>query len=788
LACRFLLNEVKQMRVGLLAATFTLLCFPVVGPAAEPKPKNDPSAKVFGLDKVWSMHLKLTADQWEKMQPQQRGGFGFMGGPRFGPPQPGQQPQRPGQPPQPGQQPQPTGQSPQPVQPPQAGQRPQAPERPRQPQPPDDAKRRNLFGMSFSYVKGEVEIDSQTFKDVGVRYKGNARYASSQGTLKRPFKIDLERYNNGQTFFGLKKLTLNTDGMDPWTAREVLSYGVYRSLGVPAPRTAFVKLTISVPGKYDKEFAGLYVLVESIDKTFLKDRFGSSKGLLLKPERVGPLEYLGDEWTAYENRYEPKTAADGKSKRRLMEFVKLVQKADDKTFQQEIGKYLDVDEFLRFLAGTVALSSMDSFIGLTHNYFLYLDPKTNKFSFIPWDFDHSFGGFPMGGTPEDLAELSIRKPYSNNNRLIERLLSDEKMFAVYKGHLRKLLEHGFTKEGIRADFDAIQKLVEPIKKKEKEAVAARHEDGGRGSFGGGFGGMFRGSMDPAAFTAKRVASLQAQLDGKSKGKELRGGFGRPGGFGMGQFLARPVLDAADKDKDGKLSKDEMNEAVKSLFAKVDKDRKGELNQEKLTEGINQLMPRPPGFGGPGGGFRRPGGGPPAGGPGAVPGGPPPGGPGAGPGGPPPGGPGGGPGTPPPGGPGGPPPGAPGGGPVGPPPGGPGGRGMFGPPGGMGGMFAQTIVKEAGKDGKVNLERLLAAAAKRFTEADKNHDGKLDERELTEALNALMPPFGPPGGPGGRPGGPFGPPGGPGGPFGPPGGPGGPPAPPAPEKEKQREGK
>ena len=91
------------------------------------------------------------------------------------------------------------------------------------------------------------------------------------------------------------------------------------------------------------------------------------------------------------------------------------------------------------------------------------------------------------------------------------------------------------------------------------------------------------------------------------------------------------------------------------------------------------------------------------------------------------------------------------------------------------MFAQTIVKEAGKDGKVNEERLLAVAAKHFTEADKNKDGKLDDKELTEALNKLMPPFGPPGG---------GPPGG-----GRPGAPGAPPpAPPAPPKEPQREGK
>lgn len=640
------------MRFRLGVAILAVLSCPALCPAADAKPKNDPSAKVFGLDKVWSMHLTLTAEQYEKMQPQ-RGGFGFMGGPQ------------PGQPPKPQQAPP-----------------------PRPAPPPADAKARGMFGMALPYVKADVEIDGQKFQEVGIRYKGNSSFGATQGKLKRPFKIDLARYRSEQNFHGQKKLTLNTNVMDPSAAREALSYSVYRSLGVPAPRTAYLRLTITVPGKYDNEFVGLYTVVESIDKTFLKSRFGSPKGLLLKPERVGPLEYLGDEWTAYEKRYTPKTAADGKAKRRLIAFAKLVQKADDKAFYQEIDKYLDVDEFLRFLAGTVALASMDSFIGLTHNYLLYLDPKTDKFVFLPWDFDHSFGGFPMMGSSDELAELSIRKPYTNNNRLIERLLADEKWFAVYKGHLRQLLEGGFTAEGIRKDFDAIQKTIEPFKKQEKEAAASRKEDGNRG----GFGGMFRGTIDPAAFTAKRVVSLRDQLDGKSKGKVLVGR--RMGGFGPGQFLVRPLLDAVDKDKDGKLNTDEMNAALKALFAKLDTQHKGEWTQEMLTEGINKLLPQPPGFGG-------------------RPGGPPPGGPGA-------------------------------------PPGGPGGRPPFGPPGGFGGMFAQTLVKEAGKGGKVNEERLLALAEKRFLEADKNKDGKLDDKELIEAINKLMPPFGPPGGPGGPP--------------------------------------
>jgi spore coat protein CotH/Ca2+-binding EF-hand superfamily protein len=116
----------------------------------------------------------------------------------------------------------------------------------------------------------------------------------------------------------------------------------------------------------------------------------------------------------------------------------------------------------------------------------------------------------------------------------------------------------------------------------EERLAAREflkkQRGGPGGFGGfgGFGGK-----------------------GKGKGK----GFGGPGGFGPpGGFLTRPVIEALDTNKDGKLTKDEVAAGVKKFFTDTDKDKKGTLSEEQLAEGLNRIFPRPGGFrGGPPGG-------------------------------------------------------------------------------------------------------------------------------------------------------------------------------------------
>ena len=39
-----------------------------------------------------------------------------------------------------------------------------------------------------------------------------------------------------------------------------------RAAGVPAPRTAYAEVTLTVPGKFDREYLGLYTVIEQVDK------------------------------------------------------------------------------------------------------------------------------------------------------------------------------------------------------------------------------------------------------------------------------------------------------------------------------------------------------------------------------------------------------------------------------------------------------------------------------------------------------------------------------------------
>ena len=85
------------------------------------------------------------------------------------------------------------------------------------------------------------------------------------------------KYVKGQKLAGIAKINLHNNVTDPSSMNEPLSYRLYRDAGVPAPRSAYARVFVTVPGKFDKEFFGLYSLVEDIDKHFTEEALGNGK-------------------------------------------------------------------------------------------------------------------------------------------------------------------------------------------------------------------------------------------------------------------------------------------------------------------------------------------------------------------------------------------------------------------------------------------------------------------------------------------------------------------------------
>ncbi len=491
--------------------------------------------------KVWQVALTIDAAEYTAMQP--KGRFGFQ----FGPPK-------------------------------------------KEPEKKDADGRemhRNTFGMDLPWATGAVTVDGETFAAVGVRYKGNGTIGDASRTAKKSFKIDLDRHGGTGRVQGSKSINLHCGVADPSKAREVLGYGLYRAAGVPAPRTAFAEVRLTVPGKFDNELLGLYTVVEEVDKPFLRAHFKGDKGLLMKPEGLREFEDKGDDWAAYKKQYAPKREPTPAEAKRVIAFARLVQKADDATFRKEIADYLDIDGYLRYLAVTSYIANSDSFFALGHNYYLYLHPATNKFHFLPWDVDRAFSNLPVLGTNDQQMNLSLTHPYAGAHRLTDRLLATPGVSEKYQTLLKELSATVFDKARLLKELAAVEAATKDLIAKEATASAARKEGNGTAA-----PLMFGKPPGMAAFFEKRTESVAAQLAGTSKGHVPTAGFG-PGAFKIGPVLAGPLMTEYDADKDGKMSKAEWAAAAKKVYDACAKTPEGKVTEKALADAVTAMMPKPP---------------------------------------------------------------------------------------------------------------------------------------------------------------------------------------------------
>jgi spore coat protein CotH len=458
-----------------------------------------------------------------------------------------------------------------------------------------DGKRNGIsaaLGIEFEYVHADLEFEDQRLKDVGVRYKGNGTFMESRDSLKRPLKIETDKYAKGQSLGGVKVLTLQNNVTDASLMNEVLAYRLYRDAGVPAPRTAYARVLVTVPGVHDRRYFGLYSLSESVDKAFAERHFGTKHGAIFKPVTPSLFTDLGADWAAYNQIYDPKgTNVPEEHKAAVMELARFVTRADDATFAAGIGKFIDLPEFARFMAVMVYLSDLDGILGPGQNLYLHLHPKSGQFAFIPWDQDHSWGQFNRA-SQEQRDRLSIHRPWQGDNFFLERMFKVEAFKKLYLARLDEFGKTIFSPERIAHQVDEIAAVIRPAVQEESESKLARFDKVVAGELlatPGPFGGGQTKPIKP--FAKVRTESVREQLAGKSEGLSPANGFpGGPGGSGLGAMFGGSLFQALDADQDSSVTGAEFKQGFAHLFQAWSGDQVASLTLDQLRQGIDKDLP------------------------------------------------------------------------------------------------------------------------------------------------------------------------------------------------------
>lgn len=378
------------------------------------------------------------------------------------------------------------------------------------------------------YFPGNIVYDGQRVDNVAIRVKGNSSLnaVARSGGDRFSFKVDINRQIEDQELLSKKKLNFNNGYHDPSMMREHLAYEVMNSIGLPSSKTAFVDLWMN------NEHMGLYTVVEHVDGSYIKERFADTEGDLYKPENPGgDLVWRGPDIASYSG-LEIKRNEETTDHSAVLD---LMASLNGEANSLPLNDVLHVDMALRYLAALMAMSIYDSYIGSSHNYYLY--EEAGKFTVIPWDMNGAFAIFTCGCDRQGLIDFMIDEPVCGPMQarpLVKVLLEDPVRLEQYHDHLLAILDGPLATDRMNARINEVADMIRPFVAADERSFYSVDE------FNQNLVNDFvespqRVLVGLGTFLEERSASIRAQLNG-SKPSSNNGagncrstGGGAPGG-------------------------------------------------------------------------------------------------------------------------------------------------------------------------------------------------------------------------------------------------------------------
>ena len=397
------------------------------------------------------------------------------------------------------------------------------------------------------YAICEISIDGETYKNVGIRGKGNTSLSnvSSMGSERYSFKVEFDQYDDTENYYGLDKLSLNNIIQDNTFMKDYLTYRMMNEFGVDAPLCSFAYITVN------GEDWGLYLAVEGVEDSFLQRNYGNDYGELYKPDSMNfgggrgngkefdfdklqetfsqseeestevsadiqkseerknnkdmgggmsmgtsdvKLQYIDDEPSSYSNIFGgAKTDISSADETRLIRSLEILSSGEN------IESVVDVDEVMRYFVVHNFVCNGDSYTGsMIHNYYLY--EEDGKLSMIPWDYNLAFGTFQGGDATEEVnspIDTPVSGGSTDDRPMIDWIFNSEKYTKLYHQYFEEFLK---TVDAV-AIIENAETLISEYVKKDPTKFCTYEE-------------FLKGVETLKEFCSLRKESVEGQLSGE----------------------------------------------------------------------------------------------------------------------------------------------------------------------------------------------------------------------------------------------------------------------------------
>lgn len=267
-----------------------------------------------------------------------------------------------------------------------------------------------------TYYPAHFAWGEHVVRNVAIRSRGNG---SRSGT-KPGLRVDFNLFDQAQQVLGLKSVVLRNNVQDASQLHERLAMAFFTRLGLPAPRQAHARLYVN------GEYAGLYSIVEAVDKMFLDRHFAQSNGFLYEydydPEDAPyRFEDRGPDPASYSPKpFKPVTHELDPDARPLAALVRAINQTSAADFVRVVSEQLDLEAFVKHVAVEAFLAEVDGLLGDwgMNNFYLYRFERSTRSMVLPWDKSESFKGGVDAGIWRNVDDV----PAGRQNVLMTRAM------------------------------------------------------------------------------------------------------------------------------------------------------------------------------------------------------------------------------------------------------------------------------------------------------------------------------------------------------------------------------
>ena len=288
------------------------------------------------------------------------------------------------------------------------------------------------FTARFIFDNGEI---CDTIEPVGFRLRGN----TSRYSQKKSFKVSFNTFTSGGKYYGVEKLNLNGEHNDPSVIRSKVCWDIFRKMEIPAPRSNHVRVYIN------NDYYGLYINVEHIDEEFAKSRFTYNDGNLYKCLYPANLNYLGEDPNLYKLElngrrvYELKINEELDDYSDFANFIDVLNNTPNDNLKCELDEVFNTYDYLKVIAADILFGNWDGYIYNQNNFYVYHNSITNKFDFIPYDYDNTLGIDWLNRNWGTRNIYDWQQHGSNYRPLYERLMNNQELRDQYTYYMNQLV-------------------------------------------------------------------------------------------------------------------------------------------------------------------------------------------------------------------------------------------------------------------------------------------------------------------------------------------------------------